>query len=88
MMNKNFFNFTSKKLTFFFLGILLLCFNLISTDNVGGSLMSLASPNTNNTSSLFVNPIQDKIDASTNLNKLIEKNGKKIFNIFYLNKNF
>ena len=46
--------------------------------------MSLASPNTNNTSSLFVNPIQDKIDASTNLNKLIEKNGKKIFTIFNL----
>ena len=96
MMNKNGKNFKNKKstsnLSFFFIGILFLCFDKISTDNVGGSLMSLASPGGIDTSALFVNPIQKKIDQTNALNKLMIKNGNFLnFFIFFMrlfNNNF
>ena len=86
MMNKNGKNFknnsSTSKLSFFFIMILFLCFNQISPDNIGGSLMSLASPSSSNSAALFVNPIQNKIDQKNALNKLINKNGNFSFLLF------
>lgn len=52
-------------------------------DEVGGSLLSLAAPSTNNengkkdsTSNLFANPLQDKLKKIDAISKLAEKNGK------------
>ena len=49
-------------------------------DEVGGSLLSLASPVTNNNNSnsansLFVNPVQDQINNMAALTKLALENG-------------
>ncbi len=83
MMNKNGKNFknnsSTSKLSFLFIMILFLCFNQISPDNIGGSLMSLASPSSSNSAALFVNPIQNKINQKNALNKLINKNGNFSF---------
>lgn len=67
--------FLPKFSTFFFFTILIFCSKFIKTDNVGGSLMSLASPTESNSNSLFSNPLQDQIDKNNALNDLIDKNG-------------
>lgn len=53
------------------------------SDEVGGSLLSLAAPanatmsrtNGNTINNLFANPIQEKLDKMDALAKLVEKNG-------------
>lgn len=80
MIKSNFLKEKKNTNTYLFIGILLLCLNLIQSDDVGGSLMSLASPDASTSNSnLFTNPIQEKIDSGDALNSLVAKNGKDIF---------
>jgi len=51
-------------------------------DEVGGSLLSLAAPTTNNknnkadsTNNLFTNPLQEKLNNMNAITKLAEQNG-------------
>jgi len=45
------------------------------SDEVGGSLLSLASPSSSASNNLFINPVQDQINNINVVAKLAEENG-------------